>query len=141
MGIFRKLFGFLAASPTIADPVFGELTYSSRSGCWFREPPVDGAGFGLDVEALEAGPTQAQRDFYIEFRPQFDRYVAIAREYVRSRFPEPIDSENLSVFHLSIGREEDLRRGRFALELFHGEEDLVHTVTFEGGKVVEYDAG
>ncbi len=122
--------------PRLSDPVFGPLVHDQ--GFWTFVPENPGDGFMILVEAPEAGPTAAQRAFFLDIRSRLADLEQRARDFLRSHAEKTIDPSRLSVYAVEIGGGEETKRQEFVLELSDNDAFVIHRVSFRAGEPVDH---
>ena len=103
----------------INDPVFGLLEneqYKNKISIW-SQIDIEQNGFFVSIEAPLTGPSQSQREFYIKLKPTITEREIECKKFIRLQPDAPDNIENLSIYSIFIGPDEELNKGQFTIEL------------------------
>jgi len=138
MGIFSSLFK-RKEKPKRQDPVFGEIQYDDDPifNHWLHIPSLSGR-YMLSIEASEAGPSDAQRDFFNGFENNKERYLSQSLSFMVSYGFQKDKVQDMSIYALEIGKDGELLQKNFTVELSDSDAHEIHRVTFENDEPVGY---
>ena len=130
MNWFSKLF---SPDPrkTREDQTFGHLEY--EGGMWINPKGLNGEGPMIVIYALIEGPSQQQRDFYLQLQPRLDGLCDAARAFLKISGMLDFNPANLSLYSIEIPENEVIANDAFLLEFTDEEANTVFGVGFEKG--------
>jgi hypothetical protein len=124
----RKMFCKESTVLTLDDREFGRLTYDE--GDWKRNISTSCGDCILWITAPPSGPSDLQRDFLRRLLVEIPRIEIQARLFIEKN---KRDQKPISLYSLSIGEDEEVRRGDFVVEFLDANADVVYVVDFREG--------
>ena len=77
--------------------------------------------------------------FSRKFSSNLSEFERRARAYIELQDKLPVEVGGLSTYAVEIWGDDEVRRGRFALEMSDNEAEIIHRVTFSGDEPIEYN--
>jgi hypothetical protein len=114
---------------TLHDPVFGLIEWDS--GIWTALPVEPESGHMTGVVASAQGPSDQQRQFYLELKSSLPELVKKSLGFMSTQATFKVDVSRLELYGVGIGSNEECVKGDFDLEFSDSEAKTIYCVFFE----------